>query len=240
MRRADRLFRIVQILRSRSVVTARTLATELEVSMRTIYRDVQDLIASGVPIEGEAGVGYALHSSFDLPPLMFSQGEIEALVLGARMVESWADSALAREARSILSKVATVVPERLRSRLESVELHAPGFHVAESITANLEPLRNGITGRRKVRLIYANREGVETDRCVWPLGLFYWGKSWTLVAWCELRTDFRSFRPDRIRALTLLEDRFEDQPGRDLATFLEFYKDAERRAPNWSILGPGH
>lgn len=127
VRRADRLFRIIQILRRRRVTTARRLAEELEVSARTVYRDVQDLVASGVPIEGEAGVGYVLRRGYDLPPLMFTEDEIEALVLGARIVGSWADAALARAAGDVLVKVDAVLPPRLKHRLIDSPLHSPIF-----------------------------------------------------------------------------------------------------------------
>src|ERR1700736_2952047 len=133
MRRADRLFRIVQLLRRRKLTTAKQLADELEVSERTVYRDVADLVGSGVPIRGEAGVGYALERGFDLPPLMFTEDELEALVLGARVVESWADASLAQAARQVLEKVEAVLPERLQDRVSRAALFAPGFHVpAES------------------------------------------------------------------------------------------------------------
>lgn len=133
MRRADRLFRIVQLLRRRKLTTARQLADDLEVSERTIYRDVADLVSSGVPIRGEAGVGYALERGFDLPPLMFTEDELEALVLGVRVVESWGDATLGSAARAVVHKVEAVLPERLQDRVGKAPLFAPGFHVpAES------------------------------------------------------------------------------------------------------------
>lgn len=137
MRRADRLFQIIQLLRRRHVVTAAYLARELEVSERTVYRDVRDLISSGVPIEGEAGVGYMLRKGFDLPPLMFTDTEIEAMVLGARVVSSWGDAALARAARDALARVESVLPDRLRSRLQDTRLYAPGFHLPANVVASI-------------------------------------------------------------------------------------------------------
>src|SRR5947209_20043905 len=131
MRRADRLFRIVQRLRRRGATTARQLADALEVSERTVYRDIRDLTTSGVPIQGEAGVGYALDRSFDLPPLMFDETEIEALVLGARIVKAWADPQLAGAAEEALRKIESILPPRLRERLSEAALFAPGFHVKE-------------------------------------------------------------------------------------------------------------
>lgn len=227
MRRADRLFQIVQLLRGRRVVTAAELAQDLEVSPRTVYRDVQDLIASGVPIEGEAGVGYMLPRGFDLPPLMFDEDEIEALVLGARMVEAWGDPTLARHARAVLSKVETVLPERLRPRLDSVALYSPVGVPAEH-ARKLEPLRRGVNEKRKVRFEYVDASGQATARTVRPVCMTFWGSTWLASAWCELREDFRSFRPDRMGEVELLETTFEDEAGKDLAAFLSRVSGEER------------
>jgi predicted DNA-binding transcriptional regulator YafY len=230
VRRADRLFQIVQRLRGRGPVTAATLGRELEVSPRTIYRDVQDLVLSGVPIQGEAGVGYALPRSFDLPPLMFDEAEIEALVLGARIVESWADAELARAARNVLSKVEVVLPARLRDLIPDATLFAPGFHVRKATSEGLSELRAAIKARRKVALAYRDRGDASTARTVQPLGVFYWGSSWSLGAWCELRRDFRNFRLDRVTKLDVLAEIFTDLPGRTLRDFFQHYKDEERAA----------
>jgi predicted DNA-binding transcriptional regulator YafY len=228
VRRADRLFQIVQRLRGRGPVTAATLARELEVSARTIYRDVQDLVLSGVPVQGEAGVGYALPRSFDLPPLMFDEAEIEALVLGARIVESWADAELARAAQSVLSKVEAVLPPRLRARIPDAALFAPGFHVRKAMSEGLAELRGAIKARRKVTLAYRDRGDAATERTVQPLGVFYWGASWSLGAWCELRRDFRNFRLDRVTRLDVLDETFADAPGRTLRDFFAHYEDEAR------------
>lgn len=228
MRRADRLFQIVQLLRGRDVVTAATLAQELEVSLRTIYRDVQDLASSGVPIEGEAGVGYCLPRGFDLPPLMFDEDEVEALVLGARLVETYGDPALARRARSVLSKVESVLPDRLKARMDAVAIYAP-VEIPEEHSIKLEPLRRGINLKRKVRFDYTDASGRASARTVRPVCLTFWGRTWLATAWCELRRDFRSFRPDRIGLVELLEERFEDEPGRDLAAFMERMRADDRR-----------
>ena len=202
------------------VVTAAELAQELEVSLRTVYRDVQDLLASGVPIEGEAGVGYTLPHGFDLPPLMFDEDEIEALVLGARMVEAWGDPVLARRARAVLSKVETVLPPRLKPRLDNVALFAPA-HAPEEHAAKLEPLRRGVNEKLKVRFDYIDASGRSTARTVRPVCLTFWGKTWLVSAWCELRDDFRSFRPDRMGEVDLLAEAFVDEPGKDLTALLE-------------------
>jgi len=221
MRRADRLFQVIQLLRRRNVATAAWLAEQLEVSERTVYRDVRDLMLSGVPIEGEAGVGYILRRGFDLPPLMFSDAEIEAMVLGARVVKSWGDAGLAKAADEALARVEAVLPDRLRERLTNTPLFAPGFHVPAKFAGALGVLRAAIEARRKVRLAYTAADGADTERTVRPLGLFFWGPSWSLAGWCELREDFRSFRLDRIRELTSLPDRFTDEPGRTLDDYLQ-------------------
>ena len=220
MRRADRLFRIVQRLRRRGATTARQLAEALEVSERTVYRDVRDLLASGVPIQGEAGVGYALDRSYELPPLMFDEEEIEALVLGARIVRAWADPKLARSAEEALQKIENVLPPRLRSKLWESALMAPDFHASERFRSGLSDLRRAIREQRKARFHYVDKLQAGSERLVHPLGLAYWGQSWTLTAWCEMRNDFRTFRLDRIERLGVTEERFEPRPGQTLADFL--------------------
>jgi len=220
MRRADRLFQIVQILRARRVTTASYLAERLEVSERTIYRDMRDLVRSGIPVMGEAGVGYALPRQFDLPPLMFTEDEIEALVLGARIVRSWADPELARAARDALDKIENVLPPRLRDRVEQTALFALNFQRSESTSAVLAQLRVAVRDRCRVRLDYTRGDGVSSERVVRPLCLSFVPPIWMLTGWCELRGDFRNFRIDRVAALEVLEDTFEDEPGRTLKDFL--------------------
>jgi predicted DNA-binding transcriptional regulator YafY len=199
MRRADRLFQIVQLLRRQPVITAERLATELSVSVRTIYRDVGDLIATGVPITGEAGVGYALGKGYDLPPLMFDATEIEAMVLGARMVQAWSDDALARSARSVLEKVSAVVPPALAKRLAASALHAvQPWCIDDDERSHFALCRAAIEAGSRLIIVYTRADGDRRQRIVWPLGLFFWGRSWTLGAWCEIREDYRSFRLDRI------------------------------------------
>jgi predicted DNA-binding transcriptional regulator YafY len=227
VRRADRLFEIVQLLQARRFMTAARLADELEVSVRTIYRDVRDLVGAGVPIEGEAGVGYALHRKFELPPLMFDNEETQAILLGARIVQSWADPALAAAAKRALIKVEAVLPEQMRAGISEGTLFAPKLPWNETAAQYLAPLRVAVQGRFKVRFAYTRQDGEFTERTVLPLGLFYWGSVWSLGAWCELRIAFRNFRLDRIEGLATLEDRFEDEPGRTLQDFF-----LEDRRPN--------
>jgi predicted DNA-binding transcriptional regulator YafY len=220
MRRADRLFEIVQYLRGRRLTTAAQLAQWLEVSERTIYRDVADLVATGVPIDGEAGVGYRIAASFDLPPLMFTFDEIDALVIGARFVESWGGPGLANGARSALAKIAGALPREKRAALEAARLYAPGFFIDPLPGERLETFRRAIGARHLVELDYRDGHGSGTQRRIRPLGIFFWGDAWSVAAWCELRQDFRNFRLDRIAGLQRLEERFPDEPGKRLEDFL--------------------
>jgi len=209
MRRADRLFQLVQLLRRRRFVTAAQLAEQLEVSQRTVYRDIQDLMASGVPVLGEAGVGYRLEKSFELPPLMFTLEEIDALVLGARMVERWADADLRSAARAILDKVHAVLPEERRERIQSSPLLTPQMRIGPEMIRHLKALRNAASEQQKVRIGYRDPQGKSTARVIRPLCLAFWGPAWTAGAYCELRQDFRNFRLDRIVEIEVLAERFE-------------------------------
>ena len=220
MRRADRLFEIIQFMRRRELVRARDLSQALEVSERTIYRDIQDLIVSGVPIEGEAGVGYVLKAGFDLPPLMFNEQEIEALVLGARIVQSWADEKLAAAATDVIAKVEAVIPERLRDYMANTALLAPPHHYMEQITFDVAELRRALRSQLKLHFRYRDGFGDPSERTVRPLCLAYFGPVWLLSAWCELREDFRNFRLDRIAGMRRLEERFADESGKRLEDFL--------------------
>src|SRR5438128_347994 len=185
MRRADRLFRLVQVLRARRFATARTLAEALEVSERTIYRDVQDLSLSGVPIEGEAGVGYRLKGGFDLPPLMFDYEEIEALTAGARMVQAWSSPSLARAAQAALDKIAAALPNEKRIAMERTRLYAPTFHVDPELGRVLDTMREAIVDGRRLAFGYRDADEKASERKVRPLGLYFWGRRWTLGAWDE-------------------------------------------------------
>lgn len=225
MRRADRLFQIIQLLRRRHVLTAAVIGEELEVSERTVYRDIADLVRSGVPIAGEAGVGYTLRRGFDLPPLMFTEEEVEALVLGTRVVSSWADEGLAKAAESALARIEAALPDRLKARLTGSRLFAPAFHVPQGVANSLADLRPAIDDRRKTQLKYIDQNGADTDRVVRPLGLFFWGNKWTLTAWCELREAFRDFRLDRISEMTLLDQRFEPEDGKTIEDFFNQWED---------------
>ncbi|WKB51406.1 helix-turn-helix transcriptional regulator [Eleftheria terrae] len=216
MRRAERLFELVQLIRGRRLSTAAWIATRLEVSERTVYRDIADLQLQGVPIEGEAGMGYRMRAGYDLPPLMFSGGEAQALAAAVRLAQGWLDPALARQAETALGKIMAVLPATARAAAESLALYAPP--VGDPATLQrLAELREAIESRAKLRIGYQDVHGQCSERCVRPLGCFYWGKVWTLGAWCEAREDFRSFRIDRITRLESAGERFHDEPGRTLA-----------------------
>jgi len=226
MRRADRLFQIIQILRShRLVTTAKHLAEELEVTERTIYRDIKDLILSGVPILGEAGVGYILQKGFDLPPLMFTDDELAAITLGARLVESWSDQELANAAKLAIQKIRAVVPERLQSRFKRENLFSPFRQIKPHVAQRLADCRLAANNKQKIEFEYFSLAEETSKRTILPLGLFYWGNVWTLGAWCELRQAFRSFRVDRIISLTLLDETFQDNVGQSLKDYIEFVRD---------------
>jgi predicted DNA-binding transcriptional regulator YafY len=220
MRRADRLVQLVQLVRGRRLATGEWLAGRLEVSVRTVYRDIADLQAQGVPIEGEAGVGYRMRAGFDLPPLMFTTDEAKALVACVRLAQPRLDAALAEAAEGALSKVLAVLPTGARAAAESLAVYAPYYEVAPQVRAHLESLRTATEARRKVRLKYLDLKDVASERTVRPLGSFYWGAVWTLAAWCEAREDFRSFRVDRIERLEPLDERFRDEAGKTLADLL--------------------
>ena len=199
MRRADRLFQIVQYLRGGRLLTARILAERLEVSDRTIYRDIADLIGSGVPIDGAAGIGYLMRSGYDLPPLMFTRDEIAALVTGARMVRSFGGAGMALAAEEALTKIAAVLPEALRDSPAAVPIHAhDAGALSDADRAMIDRLDRAASDHRKLTIRYRDADGEATERTIRPLSLWFWGKVWTLIAWCELRQDFRMFRVDRI------------------------------------------
>jgi predicted DNA-binding transcriptional regulator YafY len=220
MRRADRLFQIVQYLRGRRLTTAAQLAGWLQVSERTVYRDIRDLGISGVPVEGEAGVGYRLRPGFDLPPIMFTIDEVEALVAGARMMEAWGGTALGSHSRSAIAKIALALPAARREEIERTRLFAPGFLVPPGAAAGLETVRQAILQRCKLHIEYADGAQRVSIRTIEPLALNFWGTTWSIAAWCESREDFRVFRLDRIRRLEMGDEKFDEVPGRTLEDFL--------------------
>lgn len=234
MRRADRLFLIIHALRGRrTALQARSLAQTLGVSLRTIYRDVADLQLSGVPIEGEAGVGYILRKGADIPPLMFNASELEALVVGSRFVRAFAGSRLAESAQSALMKIEAVLPPELRERATRTRIFAPVWRDQhrDDFAALIDRLHAAIIGNQVLQLTYRDENGCPSSREIEPLCLSFWGGSWTLGAWCRLRRDFRNFRPDRIST--------SEPSGECFADVAEQNLDAYLRAVGVSQLDPG-
>jgi predicted DNA-binding transcriptional regulator YafY len=220
VRRADRLFQIVQYLRSRRLTTAEWLAGKLEISKRTVYRDINDLVASGVPIEGEAGVGYVLRRKLDLPPLMFDRTELTAIEFGLRFVHAYTDAPLSNAATSALAKIRCALPNTSTALTPKGHLYVPRREHGRE--PHLNDVMTAINEKRKLWLGYQDAGGTETQRVARPLGLFFWGSAWTLLSWCELRNDFRSFRLERIQTLQLLDEVFEDAPGKRLIDYFRW------------------
>lgn len=224
MNKAERLFSLLTLLRSkRYAVTASQLAEQLRVSERTIYRDIQSLCASGVSIEGEAGVGYVLRESGQLPPLMFSAQELLALELGMRMVQAWSDSELVDASKSAAAKIYSVLPDRLKNGNQIPTILVPCTHKEAEFSTFNRPIRQAIDRKEKIELIYFDHAGVQSKRILQPLGLVFWGKVWTLVAWCELREDYRNFRVDRIDKLKNLGQVFETSNNKCLEHYISRY-----------------
>jgi predicted DNA-binding transcriptional regulator YafY len=231
MRRADRLFQIIQILRrSTRPVTAAALAEELEISKRTVYRDVADLIGQRVPIEGEAGLGYLLATDYDMPPLMLTSDEIEAVMLGAQWVAGRSDKILSNAARDVVAKIAAVVPERLRPFIVEPSVGAKPTIGEPEERVDTSMLRSAIRNGVKLRLRYRSEAGEETERTVWPVILGYAETNRLLVAWCELRQSFRHFRTDRIIEAQMLDERNGLRPG-ELRRRWQLWREANVRSP---------
>jgi predicted DNA-binding transcriptional regulator YafY len=218
--RAQRLLDLIQLLRRhRRPVSGAVLAEELGISLRTLYRDVETLNAQGARIDGEPGMGYVLRPGFMLPPLMFSEEEIEALVLGSRWVAERTDTPLGQAARNALAKIAAVLPDDLKDGIDaSTLLIGPGAPIAAG-DAELTAIRQAIRAERKLRIRYAGKDGAETRRVIWPFALGFFDRIRIVAAWCEMRQDFRHFRTDRITALTTMETRY---PRRRLALVKEW------------------
>lgn len=220
MRRGDRLFQIVQLLRTHKRITAQQMAQRLEVSERTIYRDMQDLSLSSVPVISETGVGYSIDSSYNLPPITFSEDELESLLLGVRMVQSWSDRKMAAEATRVMEKIECILPANLKQSLKSQEILVPAFHVFSGVADLMPGIRHAIKKQNKINLYYRRADSERSERIIWPLGLFFWGKVWTAVAWCEIRNDFRQFRIDRIEQYDVLDEVFVTKENQTLNHYL--------------------
>lgn len=225
MSKSERLFELLTLLRAkRYAVTAKELAERMEVSERTIYRDIQSLLSSGVPIQGEAGVGYLLQAGSHLPPLMFSEKEMMALELGMRMVRAWSDAELAEASHSASAKILSVLPDKLKQQVEDCPLIVPDYHTQSETAKRGQLLRHAIDHQFKVSLDYQDESGQVTERKIQPLGQFFWGKVWTLVAWCELRDDYRQFRLDRIQALRMHDEEFQTAETKSLKHYIAQYE----------------
>ena len=234
MRRADRLFRIVQMLRSGRLKTAAALAGRLQVSERTIYRDIRDLQLNGQPIEGEAGVGYTLRREFDLPPLMFTPEEITALVLGARLVQAWGGAESVAAANTALARIEAVLPPELAARLDAIALYAPGYKMSNTHRKLLDRLHAACLGKTILRFSYtrlADEAAQAEMRTVRPLALTFWSGVWTLAAWCETRDDFRTFRIDRIEELDETGIVFKPRRGQRLEDLMKKVRADARAYP---------
>lgn len=236
MHRAERLFQLTTLLRNRrTVLTARQMSEHLRVSERTIYRDIQSLSLSGVPIEGEAGVGYRLSHRYQLPPLMFDREEVEALLLGARMVSGWGDTDMAIHANQAIQKILAVLPDHLRHSDESLPLLVPNMEeVQKYYTAHSQPMREAIRLHLRVAIDYVRADEERSSRTIEPLGMIFWGKVWTLVAWCQLRNDYRTFRLDRIQSIVVMDEKFETDDNKSLKHFLQLMKEKCAQEPDAS------
>lgn len=202
-------------------MTAAAIAQSLEVHVRTVYRDVAALQARRVPIEGEPGVGYVLRRGFDLPPLMFTMEEVEAIAVGVRLLGRTGDQGLQQAAASVLSKVTVILPEPLRKRLDTSSFFVSDYGASTSPGVDLSALREAIRSGRKVHLVYDGEQGDRTERIVWPLAVAYYVQATLIAAWCELRADYRHFRTDRIVSAQILDEVFPAQDGRLLQGWRE-------------------
>ncbi len=212
MRRTERLFAIIQALRSkRRPVTGAELSAELEVSLRTLYRDMAELIAQRVPVRGEPGTGYVIDSAYDMPPLMLTHDEMEAAALGAAWVAQRGDAALARGARDLVAKLTAVAPVHMRPILLDAGLHPISFRPREADSVNVADVRTAIRDQCKMRITYADAEGRVTTRVIWPFQIGYMEHIRIICAWCETRVDFRHFRTDRVRDATVLEEKHKER-----------------------------
>lgn len=219
MRRTDRLFEIIQILRDGKLHRAQDIAERLEVSVRTIYRDMDTLVASGVPVEGERGIGYMVREAITLPPLTLTAEELEALNLGMAIVAEAADPALKAAAQSLAAKVDAVLPTETIAEADAWKFAVYPFADAARGFAHMPTLRAAIKSRQKLSVTYRRIDGTMTQRVIRPLHMEYWGRVWTLTAWCDTRADFRVFRVDLIEEIEALPELFADEPGKRLQDY---------------------
>jgi predicted DNA-binding transcriptional regulator YafY len=236
MRRAERLFQIIQILRrSRAPVTADAIAAELETSKRSVYRDIAALVGQRAPIRGEAGVGYVLEAGFDMPPLMLTPDEIEAAVLGAQWVAGRGDPVLAKAARDLTSKIAAAVPDRLRPYVLEPAAAAPPAWKPETDRIDVAQVRAWIHAGRKIRLNYSDETGAISERVIWPVTVGYRETIRMIIAWCELREAFRTFRTDRVVGAEFMDERHGKRPA---VLRAEWHRFREAEVAAWEARAP--
>ena len=221
MRRADRLMKITHFLRKRrQAVTAQQIADAFGICKRTVYRDLQCLMDSGVPIRGEAGIGYTINKQFYLPPIAFDADELEAIGLGISMVRQWTDQRFADKADSAFEKIEAVLPTSLQGELKQITTYAVPTRPKVPWTVNFSDLRDYIRTRRKIHIVYRDQDEQETIRTLRPLALFFFNPVWLLASWCELRQDFRNFRLDRIQNVIAVDEKFDDNENKNLAAYM--------------------
>ena len=231
MRRADRLLQIIQILRrANGPIAASVIADELEVSLRTLYRDMASLESTGVPIRGEAGVGYILEEGYDMPPLMFTASELEALMLGARMLDGRVDEDLSTAAKDAVAKIAAVVPRDLRDVLIDTPLFAPQFERPQNMAIDPPKIRQSLRSESQVHIHYEDLQGAKTERTIWPIFISFFQGATVLVAWCCLREDFRSFRLDRLLSYDIQDLRM---PKRRKTLLAQWKRREAEKSHNW-------
>lgn len=231
MRPNHRLFELIQLLRvAPHPVTAAALAEKLEVNIRTVYRDIAALQARRIPIEGEAGIGYVLRRGFDLPPLMFTLDEIEAIAVGMRLINRTGDAGLQQAAGNVLSKITVVLPDVLREHLGNAPFFVSDHGARTSDAADLASVRDAIRAARKMRITYLDEHGRRTERTIWPIAVAYYVQATLIAAWCELRQDYRHFRTDRIVAASVLHACYDDRDGQLMQRWLAMMATA-RQAP---------
>lgn len=231
MRKAERLNDIVHYLRRmHQAVTAQTLAETLEVSHRTIYRDIQDLIDSGVPILGEAGVGYVIDKKYHLPPIMFDADELEAIALGIGMVSNWTDEKFAEKAQSAYRKIQATLPAPLINELHQISTFSAPSRYKIPWQVNFTEVRECIRRKHLVSFTYTDLSEQQSQRTIRPLALISFSPIWLLAGWCELRAAYRNFRLDRISEFTRLNTRYQDEKDKSLATYLKMVKEEENTA----------
>lgn len=222
MHKSQRLFQLVNLLRGRrTAITAESLAEVMEVSKRTIYRDIETLIDSGMPVEGEAGVGYLLAKHAELPPLMFDAQEMQALLLGSEMVAIWSDEEITAGAIRAAQKIRAVLPDQLLFQADSLPYLVPkaqhDFHNKDHYQA----IRKAYENKHKLKIDYQDVKAQQTQRVVWPLAMVFWGGVWTLLAWCEKRQDYRSFRFDRMQNIETLSEHYQESATCNVQHYLD-------------------